>query len=382
MLYRRPRFLTLTLFCCSLAVASTGRAETVARHVRAPQSRAFSVPLVTLPTARKVLHSQDGSKVFDFGGYDTVLFPNAGVAGPSVCVSVQKGCSLGKKARSTKAPDNACKFCSTGRYVPFGGNLGVDEVTHQAKTAFAQSADLARSKRLRVVFAGMGDSSFNPKGVVGAMRELQRAYPRQTTDFVVASVGTPPTSVQKLGKEIVAAYRDGGLKRESQVYLQLSMHAATDAKRRYVMPIAEKANLDEVLRGMLGVRDEISRHMKLLEDPQYPNRAMVTLNYLMLGKKAGPAGTAFEGNATEADLQALIALVKKHGKDNFVVRLSAYNPDKRDGARSFGTVPEATFAHWAKELESAGIFVRRFHSQGADVKGGCGQLGQRGVDAD
>lgn len=321
-----------------------------------------------------MIRSGDGSTLYKFDGglYDAVRFPT-NQAGPSVCVSVQKGCSLGVQ-NAGDVIKNACRFCSTGRYRPFEGNLSAAEIANEARVALADTPNLESAAQIRIFFAGMGDSSFNPDGVVGAMTYIQNEYPAHTVNFAIATIGTPPAMVRRLGDRLVAAYEGGAIKYGTQVYLQLSMHGAIDEKRGYVIPVAKKHKLGDVLSGMLDLRDRLAPYMGVVvHNDKYPDRYLVTLNYLMLGKK-----DEFAGNATGEDLMALTGLLQYFGPENFVVRLSGYNPDKRDGGRSFQTVEPEVFDLWAAALkdQAPGAVVRKFKSKASDVRAGCGQLGQ------
>lgn len=317
-----------------------------------------------VPEGVRTLVDRDGSVLYNFGLYDTVRFPAKELTGPSVCVSVQKGCSL-------EPSDQGCKFCSTGRYVRFKDNLTSDEIAEEARIALSTAPDLEGSDRARIVFAGMGESSYNLKNVAGAMEIIQAEHPDHAIDFVIASIGTPPKNLRLLGDRIVKSFEEGRLKKGTQIYLQLSTHASTDEKRAYLIPISGRHPLESVLVEAQAFCDKIRPWVEpVLEDPEYPDRLMVTLNYLMLGPLEGE----FEGNTTDEDIDALADLVTKLGADDFIVRLSAYNADRRDGEHTFQTVPPERFIEWRDQLTDRGVFVRMFQSEATEVRGGCGQL--------
>jgi adenine C2-methylase RlmN of 23S rRNA A2503 and tRNA A37 len=257
--------------------------------------------------------------------------------------------------------------------VRFTGNLSAQQIAGQVLLALDTAPD-GQAERIRVVFAGMGESTFNAKGVVGAMVLLQEKLPDQQIDFVVVSIGTPPKALQKLGDLISNAFEESRLNLGTQVYLQLSLHAATDAKRKFLIPMAEvddEFQIRNVVRGALSFRDRVGLFVEpyLLHQDPFPDRLMVTLNYLMLGAK----GIDFEGNARPEDLRALIDLVREFGVKNFIIKLSHYNADRRDG-HSFAVVTDEVAQHWLEALQDAGIFAIRFNSLATDVRGGCGQL--------
>lgn len=328
-----------------------------------------------IPPAVVIQRSTDGSAYYRFhdGSYDAVRFPTND-QGPSVCVSVQKGCSLGARTEGVPNP-NACRFCSTGRYHPFGGSLTADEIAHEAHVALEDTPELDRAEQIRIFFAGMGDSIFNAAHVVGAMSLIQRARPDHRVHFAIATIGTPVALMQRLGKRLDAAFLEGGLELGTQVYFQLSMHGATDEKRSHVIPMARRNDIAEVIREMIALRDRLARYMgAVVSNPKYPDRYLLTLNYLMLGSH----DAGFAGNAEDADVRALIGILRMFGPENFVVRLSQYNPDRRDGEHSFSVVAPEVFDHWENEIrrEAPEAVVKQFRSKARDVRAGCGQMGQ------
>lgn len=339
---------------------------TKSESVPVPEGRIVNAELI--PEGIKVLGSEDGSVLFKGQKIDTVRFPPREGVGPSVCVSVQSGCSL-------QAPEKGCRFCSTGWAVQFEGNLTTQQIVDQAKMALLTDPSFASSPRARVVFAGMGESSYNRKNVVAAMIQLQHELRDNSIDFVIASIGTPPHHLKQMGEFIEEAFDTGQLKKGTQIFLQISMHAPTDEKRRHVIPVAADFTVAQVLENAVAFRDRLKRFVdpELQLDDDYPKRSVVTLNYLMLGSQRTVDGLEFEGNYTDADRKALVSAIDKLGRENFLIRLSAYNPDLRD-AHSFGTVGEEHFERWSKALSDDGVLVRRFKSQASDVRGGCGQL--------
>jgi len=310
----------------------------------------------------EIIPSADGSHVFNYGTYDTVLFPPGRKGGSTVCVSVQKGCSL-------KPGENVCRFCSTGRYVNFRGSLTGEEIASQVMVAAREIPD--RKNILRVLFAGMGDSSYNPEGVVDAIGILGAAYPEDARHFFITTIGSPISALNGLKERLLTAFAEGAIAEGTSVFLQISLHASTDSKRSFLIPASGRDPVRNILGGAIKFRDDLLPYVPpMLRSPDYPEKPMVTLNYLMLG----PRENNFPGNATDGDMGALVQLLESYGADNFLVQLCGYNPDRRDGSHTFGEIPEETFTRWVSTLRDSGIRVKRFMSKGVDVRGGCGQL--------
>ena len=164
-------------------------------------------PVQTLP-------SSDGSTIFNYGDYETVQFPK----GKMVCVSVQSGCTL-------EHMQQPCRFCSTARYRRFKKSLSGEMIASQAILAFQSTPKLPGSPPLKVLFAGMGDSGFNPGGLVDAIQILQAAYPDNPLFFFMTTIGAPRRAFGNLRKNIIEAYDEGKIQRRSRIVLQLSIHA-------------------------------------------------------------------------------------------------------------------------------------------------------------
>ncbi|MBF0106292.1 MAG: hypothetical protein HQM16_13315 [Deltaproteobacteria bacterium] len=355
---------------------NTGRqAASLLSNLRdADHAKSIARQLLANPTRpEQSWDSKDGSTLFSFGSHDAILFASAKAASTTACVSVQRGCLLRQAAQ-------ACRFCSTGRHVAFEGSLDGSEIAHQAIVAMEHrnkpSGEAAFSQKKMILYSGMGDSGLNPVGVVDSMRIIQQAYSDDELLFFMTTMGTPPTLLSRLQRHVVNAYEDGGLFNGTAVFLQVSLHGATDSKRAFVIPMARKHPIDGVLTSALAFRDGLLPYVgPQARSTKYREMPMVTLNYLMLGAM----GAVFDGNAHNEDLMALIKLMHRFGPSNFIINLCSYNPDARDRGVAFGPVSEYTFAHWQQTLEHEGIAVKRFKSRGTDIRGGCGQLVGRSV---
>ncbi|MBL7543213.1 MAG: hypothetical protein JNL11_05325 [Bdellovibrionaceae bacterium] len=307
--------------------------------------------------------AQDGSRLIKFlGGYDTVSFATKLTCGPSFCVSCQKGCSLRKESAG-------CRFCSTGR-LPFDGSIEAKEIAQQVEVAMSVSNE-HEAPRFRVVFAGMGDSSYNAEGVVGAMELIQKKHPNQEIDFVIATVGSPIDKFRHLQNTVLKAFEDGKLKKGTRIYPQLSLHSSDDKKRGFLIPPAKDMTVKQVIEEGVSFVEKLRPWVgQNVSEAGYPDNLRLTLNYLMMGG----LGRQFDGNATQDDLNKLESLVKEIGPNDLIVRLSAYNPDRKDGGYQFEVAPSEVYQEWAAHLRKEGISVRIFQSEATEIRGGCGQM--------
>ncbi len=166
---------------------------------------------------QKVLfRTQDGLAI------ESVLIPLHKPGAVSVCLSSQVGCPMG------------CLFCATARMAR-RRNLETWEIVDQ----FVQARELARSQGRRVtgaVFMGMGEPFLNYDRVLAAADLLRCPYG--------ASVAARAITISTVG-----------LVREIERYTQearpfrlaVSLGAATDEKRAWLVPIASRAPVQAVM---------------------------------------------------------------------------------------------------------------------------------------
>jgi 23S rRNA (adenine2503-C2)-methyltransferase len=142
----------------------------------------------------------------------------------TACVSSQAGCAMG------------CVFCATGQ-MGYRRQLTcaeiVSQVVHVAR-ALAQSGD---PKRLRnVVFMGMGEPLGNYEPVMKAVNVLldPSGLGLSAERVTISTVGVVP-GIRRMADEACP------------VHLAVSLHAATQAGRLALIPVARKWPLDELM---------------------------------------------------------------------------------------------------------------------------------------
>jgi len=264
--------------------------------------------------------SVDGTEKFlfrldDNNLIEAVLIPDEDWT--TVCISSQAGCALG------------CRFCATGK-LGFGRDLTVGEIIGQLLFFRDQYGDDAFRN---IVFMGMGEPLLNLDNVI------------ETIGIVSSSVGLSLSARRitiSTSGIVPGIYRlaDSGLKSN----LAISLNAPTQAKRRKLMPVANKYPLDE-----------------LLESIRYftsTRKQRVTFEYILFENE----------NDSLDDARELAKLIQGIPCK---INLLAYNPVE---GLSYGRPPESRIDEFAKYLypRTPAVTVRK--SRGVDIMAACGQL--------
>jgi 23S rRNA (adenine2503-C2)-methyltransferase len=282
---------------------------------------------ISLPKISAREKAGDGTEKFlfeldDRNVIESVLIPDEESGRTTLCISSQSGCALG------------CKFCATG-YFGFRRDLTVGEIVGQVLVVRELYGDEAFEN---IVFMGMGEPLLNYDNVMAAIAIM--------TDSLGLMLGAKRITISTSG--VIA-----GIKKltasGSKVNLALSLHAASDEKRKKIMPIANRntlADLMEALRDWAAVRNR-----------------RVTFEYIL-----------FKGfNDSDDDALALAKLVRGMPCK---INLLAYNPVAQAG---FIRPSEDDINHFAQILypRTPAVTVRK--SRGKDINAACGQLaGKKG----
>ncbi len=277
-----------------------------------------------LITSSKIISKQKSSdnsikyliKLLDGSLVETVLIKDnaRNKARSTLCLSSQVGCAM------------KCKFCATGQ-MGFIRNLTVGEILEQ----FLQVEKLA-GKINNIVFMGMGEPLANYKNVKKAIEIITDSKGRGLGKRkIVISTSGIIDKIYKLTDEI------------KSVRLAISLHAATQEKRDYLMPGLRKYKIPE-----------------LFEALKYYNHKTgntITIEYLLIK----------DVNDDYEDARNLIKLIKnlKFAKVNLIhfnrVAHIDFKPSNRE--KIFAEIPRKN-----------GITVTIRHSKGEEVAAACGQL--------
>lgn len=240
----------------------------------------------------------------------------------TLCISSQAGCPVG------------CPFCATGKF-PFGRNLKAHEIVEQAFDAERLLA--AEGRRLsHVVFMGMGEPMANYRAVMEAVRrladpELLGISPRR---IVVSTSGLIPRIAELAGEKV-------------PVTLAISLHAARDELRDFLVPINRKYPVRELVEAAQAYAEKTGRR--------------VSYEWVML------AGV----NDTDRDAAELGALL--HGRLAHV-NLIPFNPV--DGT-PFHAPVRASIRAFKEKVEANGLNVTVRDTRGREADAACGQLHER-----
>lgn len=267
--------------------------------------------------------SSDGTEklLFEMPGgarVETVRIPDERTT--TACLSSQAGCALG------------CRFCATGT-LKLQRDLTAGEIVLQAQALRKLHGSEAFSN---IVFMGMGEPLLNYDELIKALEIITSpdGLDLAAKRITVSTAGITP-KIRKLAQS--------GLR----VNLALSLHAATQAKREGIMPVAKTFALDKLIAAV-GDYAEVTKRR-------------VTFEYVAL------AGY----NDTAEDARALAKLIR--GID-CKVNLLAYNPVP--GLPYKRPEPDA-IDRFAAQLAERRVVVTVRKSRGKDIDAACGQLAAR-----
>ena len=245
--------------------------------------------------------------------------------GNSVCVSCQVGCGMG------------CVFCASGKH-GFVRNLSAGEI-------LSQVLFIARDKKPaggvnKIVMMGSGEPLANYENTVKFIKLVN------AEDGL--NIGMRSISVSTCGlPDKILNLADDGI----SCTLSLSLHAATDFKRKQIMKVAEKYSVSQLVSALKSYFDKTGRR--------------VILEYILIG---GFNDTKSDVTALRDLLKGLcchVNLIPLNPTDNCELK-----PPSKKGAYVF-----------CEQLKAAGVSASVRRSMGSDVAGACGQLKNRTVEA-
>ena len=156
--------------------------------------------------------------LYDNNNVEGVLIPTK--SRMTACISSQVGCSL------------TCKFCATGKLDRLR-NLNADEIYDQVFMLNEQALSNYNQKLSNIVYMGMGEPLLNYRNVLESIDKIT------STDGLGMSPKRITVSTAGIAKLIKKLGDD-----EVKFNLALSLHAANDKKRDYIMPINEQNSLE------------------------------------------------------------------------------------------------------------------------------------------
>lgn len=262
-------------------------------------------------TKKWLLSLRDGASI------ETVLMRFTGRQ--TACVSSQVGCAMG------------CVFCATGQ-MGFRRQLSAAEIVLQV--LHVQRTLRAEGERLRnVVLMGMGEPLQNYDAVMQAVDILR--------DPSGLSLGSKKITVSTAGvvPGIIRMADEG-----RPAHLAVSLHAATQAEREQLVPLARKWPLDELMEACAYFVRKLDRRI-------FFEWALIE------GQNDGPEQAHAAGLLLQG-LQAQVNLIPLNPTPEYRGR-----PGHQSSARLFQSI-----------LAGYGLPCTVRQRRGVDIAAGCGQL--------
>ena len=242
--------------------------------------------------------------------------------GNSVCISSQAGCRMG------------CVFCAS----TIGGlkrNLMPSEMLGQ----IYQIQKITGERVSNVVIMGTGEPLDNYENFLKFIHMLTDKHGLNISqrNVTVSTCGIVPR-MRALAEE------------KLQITLALSLHGSTQEKRRKLMPVANRYDLQEVLSACDTYFEKTGRR--------------VTFEYSLVHGV----------NDRDEDAAELAAILKPR---NCHLNLIPVNPVKE---KTFVRPSRKNALNFKNKLEKSGINVTIRREMGSDIDGACGQLRRRYVE--
>jgi 23S rRNA (adenine2503-C2)-methyltransferase len=273
----------------------------------------------------KVEVSGDGTRKYLFQLQDghlieTVLIPERGHF--TLCISSQAGCAMN------------CLFCLTAKQ-GLRRNLTAAEIVDQVVQVKRALTDPDRLTN--IVFMGMGEPLANYDGVVKAIGNLvaEEGMNFSHRTVTLSTCGLVP-QIRNLG-------------RDTKVNLAVSLNAADDETRSYLMPVNRVYPLNELISA--------------LREFPLPNRRMITIEYILIR----------DVNDRDKDALNLISLLKGLRAKINLISLNPHPGLKMETPcqeRILRFQEILTRHHWT-------AIIRK--SKGGDISAACGQLSGAGA---
>lgn len=240
----------------------------------------------------------------------------------TLCISTQVGCAMG------------CTFCATGQ-MGYKRHLSAGEIAAQVLW-FARKLAAQGERVTNVVIMGMGEPFHNYDNTLAAVDLLNhpQGFNLGARRFTISTVGLVP-AIRRFADE------------QRQTGLAVSLHAADDALRASMLPVAKRYPIAELMDAIRYYVDKTHRR--------------VTFEWALV---QGVNDTPEQARLLAGLLKGLLAHVN----------LIPLNPTP--GFAGGGSSPERARA-FAAILEAAGVPVTVRLRRGIDIQAGCGQLASR-----
>lgn len=259
--------------------------------------------------------------LYDNNNVEGVLIPTK--SRMTACISSQVGCSL------------TCKFCATGKLDRLR-NLNADEIYDQVFMLNEQALSNYNKKLSNIVYMGMGEPLLNYKNVLESIDKITSTYglgmsPKRIT---VSTAGIAKL-IKKLGDD------------EVKFNLALSLHAANDKKRDYIMPINQQNSLEALKEAIVYFYEK--------------TQTRITYEYIIFKD--------FNDEISDAKELASFAKITP-----CKINIIEYNPIDNDEFQQAKREKVDAFVNF---IEGKNIIVNVRRSRGKDIDAACGQLANK-----
>ena len=246
----------------------------------------------------------------------------------TVCISSQAGCAMG------------CRFCAS-TVNGLDRDLTAGEM---AKEVYLMEQEAGKSVS-NVVIMGSGEPLLNYDNLMRFIDIITDVDGKGISqrNITVSTCGIVPGIIRLAGEK-----RNGS---HLQINLAISLHAATDEKRRKLMPVAERYSLNELMEAARSYY--LATHRKL------------TFEYALIDGE----------NDTDEDAVELAQLIKSIHAPHLVNLIPVNNVTESGFNRPSGDV----CGNFKIKLENFGINGSIRRELGSDIDGACGQLRMRSV---
>ena len=260
-------------------------------------------------------------QLYDNNNVEGVLIPTK--SRMTACISSQVGCSL------------SCKFCATGKLDRLR-NLDADEIYDQVFLLNEQSQKNFQKRLSNIVYMGMGEPLLNYRNVLDSIEKITSKdglgmSPKRIT---VSTAGIAKL-IKKLGDD------------EVKFNLALSLHAANDKKRDYIMPINEQNSLASLKEAIIYFYEKTGTRL--------------TYEYIIFKD--------FNDELSDAHELAQFAKITP-----CKINIIEYNPID-DG--EFQQANSNKVDAFVRYLEEKNMIVNVRRSRGKDIDAACGQLANK-----
>lgn len=271
--------------------------------------------------AQKVKTANDGTYKFlfelkDGNCIESVLIPEK--KHRTICISTQVGCALG------------CIFCLSGKEGLIR-NLDTSEIVNQV--CAIKNGFLVENETVNIVLMGMGEPLANYKNTLKALQILTSPFGFNFSHrrITVSTAGLVP-EIKRLGHEL-------------PVNLAISLNAANNSLRNFLMPINKKYPLDQLL--------EVASKTPL------PVRKRITFEYILINNI----------NDSLKDAEKLATLLRGiRCKINLI-------PFNEHQGVEFKRPDDKAVERFRQFLSSKHFSTMVRKSKGNDISAACGQLG-------